>query len=86
MRNSLSRNVNYALKGDARTYGFVAQDAMDLPPALLRGNQFRFLQPKARQISIQEPILRSALPIVHTQNQNPGIDVEPQQWAMVYYQ
>lgn len=79
-----TNNTTYALKGDARTYGFVAQDATDLPPGITPG------QPIPLSATESDATIHSGTntpigtPFAQPQTQNPGIDLESQQWAMVY--
>ena len=77
-------NLNFALKGDARTYGFVAQDAVNLPPGVVPGQPIPLSATQSNadiHSATNTPIGTPFDPT--TQNQNPGIDLFPQQWAMV---
>lgn len=74
-------NTDYALKGDAHTYGFVAADATILDPAPGTPIPLSATESKADIHSgTNTPI---GTPFSTTQYQNPGIDLSPEQWAMV---
>lgn len=76
-------NVNFALKGDARIYGFVAQDAINLPVGITPGMPVPLSATESMadiHAGTNTPI---GTPFNPMQNQNPGIDLFPQQWAMV---
>ena len=76
-----NQNLMFALKGDANTYGFVAQDAATSPvpvgtPIPLSATQSHATIHAGRNTPIGTAFDPS-------QNQNPGIDGGPAQWAMV---
>ena len=73
-------NQIYALKGDARVYGFVASDAGSPPvppgtPIPLSATQNRATIHAGTNRPLPQPVNAA-------QNQNPGIDGGPNQWAM----
>ncbi len=76
-------NVNFALKGDARTYGFVAQDAINLPAGIVPGQPIPLSATESMADIHSGTNTPIGTPFNPTQNQNPGIDLFPQQWAMV---
>ena len=74
-------NTSFALKGDARIYGFVAQDEVGSPlppgsPIPLSATQSKATIHSGTNRLPDEPVASS-------QDQNPGIDGGQNQWAMV---
>ncbi len=76
-------NVNFALKGDAWTYGFVAQDAINLPPGITPGQPIPLSATESQADIHSGTNTPIGTPYNPSQNQNPGIDLFAQQWAMV---
>jgi hypothetical protein len=76
-------NVNFALKGDARTYGFVAQDAVNLPPGITPGQPIPLSATESQADIHSGTNTPIGTPFNPSQNQNPKIDLFPQKWAMV---
>lgn len=73
--------TDYALKGDAHIYGFVAADAAIANPAPNSPIALSATESKADIHSgTNTPV---GTPFSTTQYQNPGIDLAPEQWAMV---
>lgn len=76
-----NNNQIYALKGDARVYGFVANDAASPPvpvgtPIPLSATENRATIHAGTNRPLNQPVTAA-------QNQNPGIDGGQNQWAMV---
>ncbi len=73
--------MNYALKGDVRTYGFVANDAVASP--LPVGTPIPLSATESTATIVNGTNTPVGTPFDPTQNQNPGIDGGVNQWAMV---
>lgn len=76
-------NTNYAIKGDAHTYGFVAADAVNLPAGINPNDPIALSATQSKadiHSGTNSPI---GTPFSTTQYQNPGIDLAPERWAMV---
>lgn len=73
-------NTDYALKGDAHTYGFVAADAASLDPA--PGTPIPLSATESRADIHSGTNTPIGTPFSTTQYQNPGVDLSPEQWAM----
>lgn len=76
-------NINFALKGDARTYGFVAQNAINLPAGITPGQPIPLSATESQADIHSGTNTPIGTPFNPSQTQNPGIDLFPQQWAMV---
>lgn len=77
----LNTNVSFALKGDARTFGFVATDAASSP--LPAGSPIPLSATQSRATIHAGTNTLIGTPFDPTQNQNPGIDGGLNQWAMI---
>ncbi len=76
-------NTNFALKGDARTYGFVAQGAVNLPPGVVPGQPIPLSATESLADIHSGTNTPIGTPYNPSQNQNPGIDLSDPKWAMV---
>ena len=79
--------TDYALKGDAHTYGFVAADAINLPTGITPGDPIPLSATESLADIHSGTNTPIGTPFDTSQYQNPGIDVPtggtPTQWAMV---
>ncbi|GMU18914.1 MAG: hypothetical protein AMXMBFR12_01060 [Candidatus Babeliales bacterium] len=80
-------NTDYALKGDAHIYGFVAADAVNLPPGINPNDPIALSATESRATIHAGTNTPIGTPFDPDQYQNPGIDLPPgqmpEQWAMV---
>ncbi len=75
--------TNYALKGDAFTYGFVADDAVNLPAGLTPGDPIPLSATESLATIHSGTNTPVGTPFNTSQYQNPGIDQTAYKWAMV---
>ncbi|CAN5170015.1 hypothetical protein BH09DEP1_BH09DEP1_5710 [soil metagenome] len=76
-------NTDYAIKGDAHTYGFVAVDAINLPAGINPGDPIALSATESQADIHSGTNTPIGTPFSTTQYQNSGIDLAPEQWAMV---
>jgi hypothetical protein len=76
-------NVNFALKGDAYTFGFVAADAMGLPAGIVPGQAIPLSATESMADIHSGTNTPIGTPYSPAQNQNVGIDGAPNVYAFV---
>lgn len=76
-------NTDYALKGDAHIYGFVAADAVNLPVGINPNDPIALSATESKADIHSGTNTPIGTPFSTTQYQNPGIDLAAEKWAMV---